>query len=78
MNQIQLVAMDLNPTYAKFFLSDSVHKEAGEGICELRLADSFSFNTVILQVDHLRNGTKIRGLSESLALAYLGRALIVL
>ena len=61
-------------------LSDSMHEEAGEDICELRLADSFIFSTVILQADRLRNGTerKPRGPSESLALADLGRALVVL
>jgi hypothetical protein len=50
-------------------LFDNVHKEAGEDVCGLRQTDSFSFNTVILQVDHLRNRTKNQGSIRKLVLS---------
>jgi hypothetical protein len=59
-------------------LPDSTYDKVEKVKCELRLGECFSFDTVILQVDHLRNGTQIKGPSESLALAYFRRTLIVL
>jgi hypothetical protein len=59
-------------------LPDCTYDKVEKGKCELRLGEWFSFNTVILQVDHLRIGTQFKGPSESLALAYFRRTLIIL